>query len=82
MRHVHDVRDFRFRRSRGSPDLRRFDRPAQEDDELERLSLRPDEEIADLAREHDAAVRRVDPLIAEIGGCLAQPFVGVLQVFR
>jgi hypothetical protein len=82
MRHLHDVRDFRFRRRRGAPDLRRFHRPAQKDDELERISLRADEEVADRAREHDAAVRRVDALIPEIGGRLAQPLVGVLQIFR
>jgi hypothetical protein len=59
-----------------------FTVPAEEDDELERLSLRPDEKIADLAREHDAVVRRVDPLIAKLGGRFAQPFVGVLQILR
>ena len=82
MGQVHDVRDFRLRRRRGSPDLRRFHRAAEENDELERLSLRPDEKIADLAREHDAVVRRVDPLIAKLGGRFAQPFVGVLQILR
>ena len=40
--------------------------------------LRTHEEVAGLAREHDRAVRRVDPLIAERDGGLAQPLPRVL----
>src|SRR5439155_222060 len=41
---------------------------------------RPHEEVEGVAREHDRSTRRVDPLVAESDGSLAQPLPRVAQV--
>ena len=60
--------------------LRRLDRASQHDPDLEVFRLRAHEEVADLLREHDRVVRRVDALLAELDRRLAQAFPRVLQV--
>ena len=79
---AHHVRDLRLRALIGAPHLRVLQPARQEDADLEEALLRPDEEVAGLAREHDRVVRRVDPLIAEIGGGLAQPLPCLPQIVR
>ena len=69
-------------RSIDAPDLRRFHGAAEEDTDFEETSLRPHEEVTRFARKHDRAVRRVYPLIAELGGRLTQPFPRITKVLR
>ena len=59
-----------------------LDGAAEEDDQLEGVPLRAHEEVARLPREHDAVVRRVDALVAEVGRCLAKAFPRFHQVVR
>lgn len=82
MPNVDQVRDFRFRRLVGAPDLRRLDGSAEEEADLEYASLRTDEEVARLAREHDRAMRGVDPLLAELHGRLAKALPGLSEIVR
>ena len=63
-----------------APHLRRLQRAAEEDAELEEGPLRAHEKVTGLSREHDRLVRRIDPLIAESDGRFAQPLPGVSQV--
>src|SRR6185436_4603544 len=77
-----DVRDLALRLALGALHLRRLDRAAQEDIDLEPLPLRPDEEVADLAREHDAAARGIDALLADLDGSLAQALPRFAQFLR
>ena len=81
MRDLDDVRDLHLRFRLDALDPRRLDRAAQEDGQLEALPLRTHEEIARRPREHDAAARRVDALLAELDRGFTQPRVGVLQIF-
>ena len=74
------VRDLRLRDAIGAADPGRLQRAAEEDADFEEAPLRPDEEVAGLAREHDRVVRRVDALLAELGGGLAQPLPGLAQI--
>src|SRR5262245_14289744 len=60
--------------------LRRSNRPSEKHGDLEKVALRPHEEIAGLAREHDRIVRRVDALVAKLGGRLAQALPRVTQI--
>src|SRR4051794_1990857 len=82
MRDVDDVEDLRPRGRIRPLHLRRAQPAAEEDADLEVLPLRAHEEVAGRAREHDRFVGRIDALIAEIGGSLAQPLPRVLQVLR
>ena len=77
---AHHVRDLRLRALIGAPHLRVLQPARQEDADLEEALLRPDEEVAGLAGEHDRVVRRVDPLLAEIGRGLAQPLPGLPEI--
>ena len=74
--------NFVLRRGVGPAHLRRLQRARQEDAELEEVLLRPDEEVARLARKHDRVVRRVDALLAEVGRRLAQPLPRVPEILR
>src|SRR5712671_3860773 len=74
------VRELRLRSSEHAPHLRRPERPRKHDANLEESCLRANEEIADLAREHDRMVRRINPLLAKLHGGFAQPLPCVLQV--
>ncbi len=47
---------------------------------MQEASPRTHEEAAGLSREHDRCARRVDPLVAEGDGGLAQPLPRVPQV--
>src|SRR4051794_27902905 len=82
MRDVDDVEDLRPRGLIGPLHLRRAQPPAEEDADLEVLPLRAHEEVTGRPREHDRFVGRIDALLAEIGGSLAQPLPRVLQVLR
>src|SRR5687767_10149790 len=82
MRYTDDMRDLGARRLHGLPDFGRPHGAPQEEDDFEEGPLRPDEEVARLAREHDRAVRCVDALVAELGSRFAQPFPGIAQVVR
>jgi len=78
-----DVQHVQRLRRRGADrllDLRRLDGAPEKHVHFEKAAFRADEEIARLPREHDRLVRGVDPLPAELGGRLPQPFPGLAQV--
>jgi hypothetical protein len=80
MRDAEHVRDLGFRRPIDAPDLRRVDGAAEKHAHFEVGFLRPHEEIAGLAGEHDRVMRGVDPLFAECRGGLAEPLPRVEQI--
>src|SRR6186713_2349544 len=82
MANLNDVSDFRFRRAINTAHLRRLHRAPEKHADLEKTLLRSNEEVTRLPREHDRVVRRINPLFAELGGGVAQPFPCVAQVFR
>jgi hypothetical protein len=76
------VYDLGLRRPVDTSHLRSLQRVTEEHTEFEKVPLRTYEEVAGLARKHDRFVRRVNPLIAEANGCLAQPLPSIPQVIR
>src|SRR5262245_19795093 len=82
MRDSQDVRDLRLRSPADLPHLRRLHLAAEEDAHFEMAAPRPHEEVARVARKHDARARRVDALLAERHRGLAQPLPCVQQIFR
>jgi len=79
---VDQVRDSDARGRRGFLDQRRPDGTAGKEHDLQAVTLRSDEEVAHLAREHDRVMRRVDVLLTEFDGGFPQAFPRIAQVFR
>ena len=75
-----EVRHLGLRDAIDATHLRRLQRPAEKDAELEEALLRPNEEVAGLAREHDRTVGRVDALFSQSHRGLAQTVPRVLKV--
>src|SRR5262245_4349466 len=81
MPHVNDMHFLDSRRLNHPSNLRGFHDAPEEHAELQEIPLRAYEEITGPPREHDRAVRRVDPLVAEFASGLAQPLPRVPQIF-
>jgi len=72
--------EFRLRGRAGAADLRRLHFTAEKDTDFEETLLGANEEITDIASEHDALVRGVDALLAELDGGFAEALPGVAEV--
>jgi hypothetical protein len=82
VRHVNDVDQFRRRLLLHAANQRRSNVTAEKDANLQVAPARPHEEVAGIPREHDRRAGRVNPLLAELDGGVAQPLPRVTQFLR
>ncbi len=80
MRNVYDVHEFRARRALDAAYLQRAYDAAEEYAHLQEASSRTHKKVAGVSREHDRGTRRVDPLVAQFDGRLAQPLPRLPQL--